>query len=305
MKKYFRSPNRMHNIQYLYKYMSLGTAKVVLANRTLRWSSPVNFNDPFDVTQELRVNFDAHDLQRALARRMATLVECKDPIQIDNPQIRTVLQFISAAPKELRERIAADIRKGVETAATPGQASAFKNLQELWRSMVPKFRVLCLSERNDVTSMWQHYAASYQGVVLELEANDKLDSPLLVARPVTYQDAPPAIANVDEWVSCMIGESESSYEDLFSELQYVKTTDWQYEREWRIVSMARPGESGLYADYPFHPRVLAGVYLGSSCSQSDVEDIKGLLDHGLEHVRIWKAVKDHVSGKFVFDEVIK
>jgi hypothetical protein len=29
------------------------------ATRRLRWSSPLLFNDPFDVTQELRLNFDS------------------------------------------------------------------------------------------------------------------------------------------------------------------------------------------------------------------------------------------------------
>jgi hypothetical protein len=33
--------------------MPASTAKIVLQNKTLRWSSPVEFNDPFDVPREL------------------------------------------------------------------------------------------------------------------------------------------------------------------------------------------------------------------------------------------------------------
>lgn len=66
-------------------------------------------------------------------------------------------------------------------------------LKEKWREIVPRFRILCLSELNDVTSMWNHYADEYRGVVLEFEAVDQLDSVFLVARLVTYQDVPPAI----------------------------------------------------------------------------------------------------------------
>ena len=50
-----RSPNRKHERRYFYKYVSAKTAKIIISTRKLRWSSPVLFNDPFDVTQELRL----------------------------------------------------------------------------------------------------------------------------------------------------------------------------------------------------------------------------------------------------------
>jgi hypothetical protein len=39
-----------------FKYMSRQTAKIVLANRTLRWSTPALLNDPFDVQFDLHLN---------------------------------------------------------------------------------------------------------------------------------------------------------------------------------------------------------------------------------------------------------
>jgi 4-aminobutyrate--pyruvate transaminase len=41
----------------------------------------------------------------------------------------------------------------------------------------------------------------------------------------------------------MLGQAEVDYETLFKELQYRKTKDWAYEREWRMVTYAKPGES--------------------------------------------------------------
>jgi hypothetical protein len=57
--------------QIFYKYIKASVAKTVLATRRLRWSSPLLFNDPFDVTQELRLNFDEHDLNAAMTERAA------------------------------------------------------------------------------------------------------------------------------------------------------------------------------------------------------------------------------------------
>jgi hypothetical protein len=62
----YRSPNRRHDRQVFYKYMTARTARIVLSTRKLRWSSPLMFNDPFDVTQELRLNFDEAKLNAVL-----------------------------------------------------------------------------------------------------------------------------------------------------------------------------------------------------------------------------------------------
>lgn len=61
-----RSPNRKHDRQYFYKYVSAEVAKIILARKELRWTSPLLFNDPFDVSQELRLNFDEATLNVAL-----------------------------------------------------------------------------------------------------------------------------------------------------------------------------------------------------------------------------------------------
>ena len=200
----------------------------------------------------------------------------------------------------LRRLIVEELRRDD---ATTGQIDVLARLKQHWHGLVPRFRVLCLSELNDVTPMWHHYADAYKGTVLEFEAVDGLDSAFLVARPVKYQDTPPAIASKEVWVECILQRSTRTYRDLFTEYEYVKTLAWEYEREWRIVSFARDSDSGLFSDYPFHPRELAGVYLGTLCSQEDERDILALRCHGFEHVRVFKARRHGTEARFVFDRI--
>ena len=68
-----------------YKYTSAWVAKIVLATRCLRYSSPLLFNDPFDVTQELRLNFDERGLYAALSERVAWLMEQGDATLVRHP----------------------------------------------------------------------------------------------------------------------------------------------------------------------------------------------------------------------------
>jgi hypothetical protein len=51
-----------HDRDHFYKYMTSSTAKVVLKNRSLKWSPASAFNDPFDM------QFDLH-LRRAMVDR--------------------------------------------------------------------------------------------------------------------------------------------------------------------------------------------------------------------------------------------
>jgi hypothetical protein len=69
-----RSPNRTHERHSFFKYMSAATAHRVLTNRSLRWSSPILFNDPFDVPREISFGLTPDDIVDALALRMSDLI---------------------------------------------------------------------------------------------------------------------------------------------------------------------------------------------------------------------------------------
>ena len=298
-----RSPNRKHERCFFYKYTTAKTAEIILSTRKLRWSSPVKFNDPFDVTQELRLNFTEAELDKVLGEEVASLIEKGAFDSLDSypgipPELTDLLKFMSPKSPDQLRAMAQQLRLESGT-ATPG---LIHQLKGHWRRIVPTFRILCLSELRDVNSMWQHYADSYMGVVFEFEAVDEIDSCFLVARPVVYQDSPPAIADPKQWARCMM-LGPTKCEELFTEYTYVKTTDWWNEREWRIVSSARPGEAGLSADYCFHPRELVGIYFGEQCSAEQRANLWALLTHGLEHVQVYEALQDKVEAKFNFSEI--
>jgi hypothetical protein len=286
--------------QFFYKYMTAKVAKIVLATRRLRWSSPLLFNDPFDITQELRLDFDEHRLSAALTDRVASLMEHGDlSAPVVHPVFRLLLQGAIRSGPDARRAMARELRRKMG-APTPGQAEALRELKDTWRAMVPSFRVLCLSEVNDATTMWNHYADGNKGVVLQFFAVKEVDSAFLVARPVVYQDTPPSIADVGTWVNCMLGQGEKSYQDLFTEYLYVKTCEWSYEREWRIPAPGRrPEDSELFGDYGFHPGELTAIYFGPKCSEEDRSDLHKLLAHGLEHVQAHEMLLDVQQAKVV------
>ena len=285
--------------QVFFKYMKATVAKTVLATRCLRWSSPLLFNDPFDVTQELRLNFDEHGLNAAVTDRVTWLIEHAEPAtcNVKHPFFGSLIRSAMRQATDARQKMARELREGLN-GSTPGQAAVLQELKDLWSALVPTFRILCLSELNDVAPMWHHYADKYQGVVLEFFALEEVDSAFQGARPVVYQDAP-SIAKASAWVSSMLREGDTRWQDLFMEYLYVKTPAWSYEKEWRIPTGRRPDDSDLFGDYGFHPRELTAIYFGPKCSGEDRSDLLKLLAHGLEHVKTYEMLSDTRQARFV------
>ena len=182
---------------------------------------------------------------------------------------------------------------------------SLRDLKLVWQDMVHNMRVLCVSEVNDLTAMWAHYAAQATGVVLQFEAVDRLDSPFLSARPVRYDDSPPAVTRDREWARLMIRSGDWRNERVrsFFDYEYTKTTEWIAEKEWRIASMKRPGETELYSDDTFNVRELTAVYFGWKCTAEDQSVICALLAHGLDHVKTFEACPDPKTRRYAFNEV--
>ena len=297
----YTSPNRRHDRRFFYKYMPPDTAKIVLCNRTLRWSSPILFNDPFDNHPD-PMQFSSIDMQRAVVAELSSLLTNPGDTSVTDPLLQYMLEVARRSTPQERMAMAA-VPKEFETLLSDQKSDSLQDLKLLWSDMLRDMRVLCLSEVNDLTAMWEHYAAKATGVVVKFEAVDRLDSAFLMARPVKYDDSPPAISQPQEWARMMIYSNNVETEGvhLFDDYEHTKTTEWQAEREWRISSRKRREESGLYSDYGFKAREVAAVYFGWKCSEEDREAITALLAHGLDHVETFRAYPEPNTRRYAFE----
>ena len=293
------SSNRTHNRESFYKYMSVSTAAIVLERCTLRWSSPLLFNDPFDVPRELSFGITPEEIVRALASRMTELIT-HPPEDTSNlePKVQTIIDTVKKGiSAELKAQLLSGLVDSADTLRPVGQS--MEDLRVMWRDWLSQFRILCLTESPTHAAMWYHYADQYRGVVLELRCNDELDSAWLGAKPVTYPTPKPAVYTADGWAELLTTVGGIAIEKLLAVATYTKAPDWSYENEWRITSFMRPPEIGLFTDYRLNPRALAGVYLGPKISATDREAIRVLAarypDASLHNVWIGMTREFHFS----------
>jgi hypothetical protein len=263
-----RSLYRPHDRKCFFKYMTAETACLVLAARSLRWSSPVLFNDPFDVPRELVFGVTPDDLVAACGARIASLIEAPpDDHSALSPQLRLVVETIKKGiPDELREQLLATARAHLPHKHTSG---ALEEFRDMWRRSLPDLRILCLTEGPLHAAMWLHYANAYTGAVLEFACTEELDSAWFAARPVTYSSTKPQVYTADGWADMLCLEQEIGVKRILDVATYTKSPDWSYEAEWRITTFKRPGDTGHYTDYKFNARELVGIYFGPLTVERD------------------------------------
>lgn len=283
-----RSPNRTHDRQSFFKYVSATTAGKVLSNRALRWSSPTLFNDPFDVPRELSFGVTPEQILEAIVQRLTDCIEHPpaDTSELQ-PQVRLVVETVkSGIPENVKAELLEAFR---ETAAAQHPTSA--NMDELrarWRASLLDFRILCLSESPAHMAMWYHYADGYRGIVLEMRCVDALDSAWLAAKPVTYSPAKPEVYTASGWASLLTLRPDIAVRKMVDDATHSKAPDWAYEREWRVLSFKRPADTGPFTDYKFDARELAGVYLGPMIAPEHERQILELSARYPE-AHVWKA----------------
>ncbi|MBI4680153.1 MAG: DUF2971 domain-containing protein [Nitrospirae bacterium] len=288
--------------------MNVMTAINVLVNKTLRWSSPLLFNDPFDTARQLQFGFSDLDLHDRLIGELRRILNTSaaEKHQIKSRSLRDILDALHSLSNEgernqKREQMICQI-KGYLDQWKIGESVSFKNLQKIWESTLPHARVLSLSEINDSAAMWNHYSDKHGGVVIELECVDMYDSPLLLAKPVIYSDDTLVLGNVDLWVKLFTRQIEFNYTELFGPLDMTKRLEWQYEKEWRIISFEKNSDQ-LFSDYSIHPRTVHSIYLGHDITLEDKSTILRLADHELSHLSVYETHFNVYSRSIEFKRI--
>ncbi len=236
---------------HFYKYKGVSNLDYscrIFTDNELYFSKIDDFNDPFDC--RYRYELDGSE---------ADLIEYHDKIQREHHPSRN----------EQERRLETD--QWLEDIKTPGYK------EEIQQDLIEKTRkwgIYCLSAVRDDILMWAHYANGHRGFCLEFlnEPSDQfyakrkpndpdfLSHPCLLPIEVKYSDEYPVIDPLsedytDDWTMVTKGFR-------------TKATQWQYEKEWRLLDDNGPGP------HQFPSRFLTGVIFGCEMSEDHKEMIR-------------------------------
>src|SRR6266481_7205780 len=89
----------LHDRESFFKYMAPDTALKVLKSRSLRWSSPDCFNDPFDMGFDLHLNIDQARVRTLTLKSLWDAHYSPEEIRVGNELGRLVRSLSANFPK--------------------------------------------------------------------------------------------------------------------------------------------------------------------------------------------------------------
>lgn len=230
---------------HLYKYQRVDARTLEnLKLRTLWFSAPSAFNDPFDCAVDVVLKeLSSDDIERAwgYVRSLGNMA----------PGLEAELSTDGKPNERFRETIV----RGVKGVLNLGGA-----VDEKLRQV----GIACLTSKPDDLLMWSHYADGHRGFCLEFSTSAE---PFTRAVAVDYVESIPSVNPLD------VLDGKKTGPDLLGVMLWTKASCWQYECEWRVLHE----QAGTAYRYPF--RALTGVYLGASMP-SGQKDMIGQLLHG-------------------------
>jgi Protein of unknown function (DUF2971) len=286
-----------HDRDFFYKYMTCSTARIILRDRSLKWSPASLFNDPFDMQFDLHTDFDPVQLfeecKQDFREAITGVRGFEQRIGLGN--VLTRLQAIAPAmPAEVLERY-------IELAVRTTIANIDTETRTMHNDLRKHFatcKVLCLSANNDNLLMWSHYANEHRGVVFRMSCLEQPDSSWSVAREINYSQKMPRFMDQREIRDLICGRAEPRRELIVERTVLTKSIDWSYEQEWRVyIYSQREGFEFL----PFEPQELSGVYFGCRVSDQDRSEISTLAKTINPAIELFVAKKAERDFKLEFD----
>jgi hypothetical protein len=262
------------DIRKLYKYLSLDTAKIVLTNRTLRWSTPATFNDPFDIQTPLSLSLQKNQVVEATLLKLVRAMKDKD--YLAGNKLGKLIEVIKASGRTLSpEQITTELGGGIEESFEKLQRDMPKFNSEIL-AMLAASKILCLSEVATNVLMWAHYASNHKGVALQFWTPVGIDSPWSRARKIEYVSTPPSFADLELLSDFLSGYRSFNAKEIMDKFVYTKSQEWEYEQEWRINRSDGFDKDAAFEDLHFHPQELFGIVFGCRTDQATIQSFSFL-----------------------------
>lgn len=224
----------------LYKYLPPERADVLIRAR-LRFTQPLFFNDPFELSPTIRALIAASDEDQFVESALASdefaqrfHEACEERLRVVPPELRPTRNALNAALTLEEPKVRALMQ---QLLGEVGPYLSARWLPETRERVGRQVGVLSLAEIPDSLLMWAHYAESHRGFVVGFDGGhpffDQRKYPGDVIRRlqrVHYSSERPAAALLNPSLS------EQEQADLLaSHFWLTKSRDWEYEKEWRML----------------------------------------------------------------------
>lgn len=297
----------MKLLEHFYKYTDIETAEAILVNQSFRYSSPLKFNDPFDIQNQLSPAFDISDLPDAIMSVIERYIKSDFPIPNPDDGFGKGISILREGAKlqgYKKEKIE-EITYPLLGRIMDEINHVIEGVNKLWKISMRESRVFCVTEDKENLLMWSHYAKDHTGLVFQLATLAEEDNILSAARKVHYKKTPVEFYSLQELIEWILFEVEPDFKKIkYSVHAHQKSKHWEYENEWRVVDMQQyENKAELHIDHKFVPKQLESIFFGCKASEDDIERLSVIAKGINPRVRIFKSFKKPFEYALGFEEI--
>lgn len=251
----------------LYQYMSVQIARDILHSGKLRYSSPLNFNDPFDAqwdlfwpmyTEESQAKF-GEIIERAMCDRNSWPPGMNPEWSKELAQTRRFVSSHHGAEKQ------AVLTSLINDLVSPKRRRAAT--ESARDQMIKSKRILCLCGIETSTLMWSHYASKHRGVVLGFDPG-RIEGEV---HQVEYVEKLPVLINpVAFFRRVFFRLEDGGFDGEQWKWLITKHEHWEYEKEWRYIREDTIAER-MFVDIEYPPEALTEIVSGYRTDPADFD----------------------------------
>jgi len=277
-----------------YKYTNISTAKLVLENSSLRWSSPILFNDieecqfvPCTREQFKKAYQDYYKIIEEYAAGKKVGYDFNEFSYITKMTV-SFFEHLISTNKSIPLNDEEIIQRYID------------NIEDNYRNytntaLIKCFRILCVTKNYYNKLMWAHYADQNNGCVIELD-NVYAEKPYgLKNGKVIYHENFKSQTNAIDLL--LYGETSEIRNSMINDVIFSKRTVWEYEEEYRFMFTEDWGEittsiepetnkmeisvknqsDKLYSDIRLNKENIRSIIFGVRTKEKDIIDLLTIL----------------------------
>ncbi len=187
--------------------------------------------------------------------------ECRPVLTVDT-STKAMRKYLKQVEKKHLRGLSYGQRRRLKRDAAR-RFSSPERREEIHYGTVSRYGFYCLSELPDHPLMWAHYADMHRGFSVEFNTEADRRGYFARAQPVIYSLSRPVVDIL--WTS-----AEDTSEEIVDKTFLTKSSDWSYEKEYRILNLSHQGIER------FPPQCLSGVVFGCRMQPEDRERITSL-----------------------------
>lgn len=257
-------------LKSLYRFTCFDTCKYYedLLKNILYFSSKSQLNDPFD--SQIPTRYDLCS-EKELDKHLENLLTRKGVAGNNmTNKLRDAKERFKNNPQEVQDNLDKETEK--------------------------KVGILALTENYENLLLWAHYGNKHTGFCVELDAQllnkivnvefNNNQEPAFLFK-VKYQNKFPII------IPCKHSSEQRTQLEFL-----IKSKDWKYEQEWRIILL-----NGSRQKRSLPPEVFKKIFFGLNSNSNDIERSKDLLSQFNPKIELYKAAKKKDAFRLVFKRI--